>query len=156
MNIIQEWWLRRLKLNIPLLNLVVKCKLTRFAGPLARHWVQQSDYEMAYNQKMRTRARIFLGYEGALDGFGYSRDSVEFAQAVTSRMAETAELLYGKIPPRVKFHIVMNNPKEFPLDHLKARLALAGFAAYTFIWKNMAILGMLTVSVILNLYMGLK
>lgn len=132
MNVVREWWLRRFRMekHLWLLKVLIFLKSKRIADIAATHWNAQTKYELDYYKKMRGLGRLFLGYEGSLDCYGApGRDSSEFHEAVFSRMAESLEFIAGRVSRRVHFEVVMNNPKSFPLDHLKYRILILAHKA---------------------------
>ena len=131
------------------LKLLAACGGRKLVNWQVTKWMQAMDYHQAQQKRLYGLARVFLGYEHALESNG--RDSQEFVAYVTSAMAESIQLLSGTVPPRVAFHIYMENPKEFPLDHLRCRAILLLWQV-TVLTKRHAIPAVLAASVMANLY----
>lgn len=65
---------------------------------------------------MYRQARIFIGYDGALEG---GRDQDWWFKVCESRMVETIEYWSGQVPHRVSYELSMAEPMRFPNAYVK-------------------------------------
>lgn len=129
MNLTREIWLRShstattIKVMQLCLKMVKVWPLKKAAVFIVTKVSNHLSEQLAYNQEMTRKmwgmARIFMGYEGALECPG--RDSEEFFDRVIRDMLEAELFFKGIVPPRVAMQIALNNPQKFPLDNLQAR-----------------------------------
>lgn len=97
---------------------------------------QEKEQKLLY-----ARARIYIGYDGALEG---GRDQDWWFKLCDARMAETIEYWTGETPKRVAYNLAMGSPLEFPNTFVRYTVLRNFFIARHFITTNKWWLGVIS------------
>lgn len=114
----------------PILTILLKItKLSPYIGhKLALLYVHCCKVNHEEFKRMYRNARLFIAYDGALEG---GRDQDWWFEACRSRWAETADYWAGNIPPRVSYCMALDSPLEYPNAYVKWKVLETVFTVYS-------------------------
>ncbi|QQK88537.1 hypothetical protein [Vibrio phage PH669] len=121
----------------------VNGKLANLYGRLFVYCVKKREEE---EKRMYAMARLFIAYDGALEG---GRDQDWWFEQCASRMSESIEYWSGKVPTRVQYEMSCAEPMEYPMAYVYWQNRIGYFRAKEFLTRNkywiaaVAILGVL-------------
>lgn len=118
-------------------NLKPIITLSKFSKKLSTLYAKAIVYcvkkHTAEDKALYSQARIFIGYDRALEG---GRDQDWWFKQANDMMNETIEYWSGSVPKRVAYLMSMDDPMRFPMTYVFWKNRLAIYTARSFLTKN--------------------